>query len=445
MSAMLIAVAHVFRDFGVTNYIKRVKNLDDSTIRTARTLLMSTSGGMALLMYLSAEMWATFFGDTRVQEVVEVLALGFLLIPFGAIATAILSRELQVAKTALTTLIAASIYFIVSISMALNGFEHMTMAWANLINIFCTGLLANIFLGNRLPWKPSLQGWRRMTNFGVGNVTTNLTKALNTALPDMALGYLSTPTAVGLFSRAQGTVTMTEKLLEPPVNYFTLPQMAKLHHAEGDLNAVLIRVASIVQCVMFPALAWIAIVAPQLIEFLYGEQWVTASTAVPWLCVAIAISSSSTLATPTLMGVGRPYAPLTPLALILIAKIGAIALLFDGTLVNFAFAIAAGEIIGLPAYLWVLSRYAQLRIQSWLRLNFLQLLYLLPVNGLLWMLAAYVVTEWPAWIALLVTAVTTAAVHAILFLTVDLPIREELRILIKNIQHLRRSRTHSDH
>lgn len=438
MSAVLIAVAHVFRDFGVTTYIKRVKTLDDATVRTARTLLLMTSGAMALLMYFSAPACARFFNEPRVEEVVRVLALGFLFIPLGAIASAILTRETQVGKTAVATLVSSVVYFAASVWMAFNGFDHMTMAWANFINIIAHGLVANLLLGRRFDWRPSLRGWREMTNFGLGNVLTNLTRALNTALPDIALGRLSTPATVGLFSRANGTVTMMEKLLQPPINYFTLPQMARVHHAEGDVGAAYLRVSSIVQCLMFPALAWIAIVAPDLIGLLYGTQWIPAAAAVPWLCVAIGISTMFAMATPTLMGVGRPYAPMWPVASVVVAKLVAIAFLFDGSLERFALAIALGEVLGIPAYLWVLQRHTGMLWRHWFFLNMRLLLYLAPINAVVFMVGFGLQVQ-PAWLHLVVTATLSAVLHGLLYLWVDLPIREELNIMKKHIFPSKRS------
>src|SRR5690606_17483586 len=100
MSAVLVAVAHIFRDFGVTSYVKRQKELNPDTLRTALGVVMCTSWTMALLMFLSAPLWSSFFGEPRVENVVRVLALGFVFIPFGALPQAVLVRNMEVVRTA---------------------------------------------------------------------------------------------------------------------------------------------------------------------------------------------------------------------------------------------------------------------------------------------------------------------------------------------------------
>lgn len=435
MSAVLIAVASVFRDFGVTAYVKRVKVLDDDVIRTARTLLIIASSAVALIMYATADMWATFFDEPRVAEVVKVLAYGFVLIPFGAVSSAVLSRELQVTRSATVSLLSACVYFGVSIAFALNGLDHMTMAWANFASIIFTGIALNLALDRKLPWKPSLKNWREVLSFGTGNLLGNLAIELNKAIPDMALGRLSNAAAVGLFSRANSTVSMMEKLLQPPINYFTLPYMAKVHHSAGDVGAVYARVASILQCLTFPALAWIAIMSHDIILTLYGAQWVQAASAVPWLCVAIGIASWFSLATPTLNGVGKPYAVLWPLLCVVLGKLGGIALFYDGTLAGFALAMASGEVVGLPVYLWILKRHASLDVKVLATLTGKALVVLVPANLALLGIALVLPAEWSPAMRLVTTMLLSGLMHAGIYLTVKLPIQEEVLILIKNLRH----------
>ena len=51
MSAVLMAVAHVFRDFGVTSFIKREKELTPDSLSSALGVLLITSGSVAALMF----------------------------------------------------------------------------------------------------------------------------------------------------------------------------------------------------------------------------------------------------------------------------------------------------------------------------------------------------------------------------------------------------------
>lgn len=365
MSAVLMAVAHVFRDFGVTSYIKREKELTTESLRNALGVLLVTSWSMAGAMYISAPYWAEFFREARVVPVVQVLALGFVFIPFGAIPLAIITREMAVGKWARITAVTSVVFFASSVGLALAGFGPMTMAWANLVNIIVTGLMARWAMARPLPWLPAFGQLKSIVHFGLGNLLTSLLKAADNALPDVLLGRWMSPAAVGLFSRANSTVNMVSTALLPTVNYFALPYMAKVHHANGPVAGEYLRASSLINSLILPALAAIAVLAHDIVSFLYGTAWLGAVPAIPWLCLAFAVSSLFTLSAPALLGVGKPYAAIGPNALIVVAKVACAVWLMDGTLKTFALAMAIGQLMSVPYQLWVHQRYLSLPWTSW--------------------------------------------------------------------------------
>ena len=381
MGAVLIAVAHVFRDFGVTAFIRREKELTPESLRNALGVLLVTSWSVAAAMYLSAPYWADFFREARVMSVVQVLALGFVFIPFGSIPMAIISREMAVEKSACITAVSTVVYFGVSVGLALAGFGPMTMAWANLINIIVTGAMARWALGRPLPWLPGFRQLKGIVHFGLGNLLTALLKAADNALPDILLGRWMTPSAVGLFSRANSTVNMVSTALLPTVNYFALPYMAKLHHANGPVAGEYLRATSLINTLILPALAAIAVLAHDIVSLLYGSAWLQAVPAIPWLCLAYAVNSLFTLSTPALSGVGKPYAAIGPTALLVAAKVACAVWLMDGTLSTFALAMALGQLLSLPYNLWIHQRYLNLGWVAWAQSTLPLLAQALLVGG----------------------------------------------------------------
>lgn len=365
MSAVLIAIAHVFRDFGVTSFIKREKTLTYESVRSAFGLLIATSWTMAVAMYFTANAWATFFGVREVKEVVEVLALGFVFIPFGSIPQALLTRHFKVERTALVIAVSTATYFSSSVMLAWHGFAHMTMAWANLINIIVTGAAYHVVCQDNVPFIPRFRGWGRMLDFGIGNLVTALIKAADNALPDVALGRMGTAAQVGLFSRANATVNILNTAVTPTIQFFAIPYLAKVHHTQRAVAPEYLRTSSIINCFIIPALACIALTGEDLILILFGNRWLESADAIPWLCAAFAVSSSFTLAPHAVTSVGRPMAAAAPLTIGLIFKIIAIILLFDGTLQSFALALFIGQLLAAPAYIMTINTVLAVSKTAW--------------------------------------------------------------------------------
>ncbi|MGC4395771.1 oligosaccharide flippase family protein [Hydrogenophaga sp. T2] len=367
MSAILVAIAHIFRDFGVSSFIKRQKELTPEAIRSALGVVMFTSWSVALLLYLGSSHWAGFFGEPRVERVVEVLALGFVFIPFGAIPGAILVRNLEVVRTAKAGLASLAVYITASVVLAWQGAGYMTMAWANLIHILAHCVAIRWVSLDRAPIIPSLKGWSHIANFGVGTIMTSSLRALDNAIPDVMLGRLSTPAAVGLFSRANSTVNIASSALMPAVNYFALPYLARLHHRNEDLAAEVCKITSYLATLLLPALALTAILAQPIVLFLYGAQWLPSAAAIPWLCVATGMGVLFFFTQPALTGIGKPYLAGLPMAALIAIKVGVAWWLFDGTLARFAQSLMLGQFIALPVVVWVNRRFLHIGVRQWLR------------------------------------------------------------------------------
>ena len=432
MSAVLVAIAHVFRDFGVSSFLKQEREITPTIISGSIGLLISSSFGMAAVLYFSSNLLAEFYNEPRVTEVIKVLAIGFAFIPLGAIPQALIMREMDVRKASLVTLFSTGIYFIVSIALALASFGYMTMAWANLVNIIVSGIAYNLVFGRSTSWIPSTHHWKRIATFGTGNLFAAIIKAVDNAIPDVMLGKFSTASNVGLFSRANSTVNMVATLINPTIYFFAVPYLAKTHHQQGDISKDFLRVDSIIVCLLLPPLIGIAILAEPIVLFLFGAQWVPAAKAIPWLCLAAGVSTLFSVTAYAVTSKGKPYAIVPALLVTVLAKFLFIWLLFDGSLAGFAKAIAVGQLAGLPFFVWVNWRYLGVQPIAWL----INVLRPLPV----WLFAGMCVLAiqhfLPADAAPLVVLALSGI--AIVFVTVTgyllsrLAIRDELLVLYHN-------------
>jgi len=380
MSAVLVAIAHVFRDFGVSSFLKQEREITPTILSGSIGLLAASSFGMAALLYFSSNLWADFFGEPRVADVIKVLAIGFAFIPLGAVPQALLMREMDVLKSSWVTLFSTGIYFIVSITLALAHYAHMTMAWANLINIIVTGIAYNLVLGKSTSWIPTTHHWKKISTFGSGNLLASIIKSIDNAIPDVTLGKWSTASNVGLYSRANSTVNMVAALINPTIYFFAVPYLAKAHHAQGDISKEFLRGDSIIVCLLLPPLIGIAILAQPIVLFLYGAKWMPAAEAVPWLCLAAGVSTLFSVTAYAVTSKGKPYAIVPALLMTVLAKFISIWLFFDGSLAGFAKAIAIGQLAGLPLFVWVNWHYLNVQPVAWL----LNVLRPLPI----WLLVA---------------------------------------------------------
>lgn len=348
ITVVVTNIAHIFRDFGVTSYLKTVKDLTPQVVRAANGILMASSWSMGLFLYAISGWVADYYHQPGIYDVMRVLSIGFIFIPFGAITLALLVRDLRAEATTWINVGGVSSYAISAVSFAYYDFGYMSMAWANLINIIATALASALFRPKTAPWLPSFHGWKKVIHFGTGSILGNTVGAINNALPDVMLGKMSGPYDVGILSRANSTTNIFTQIAGPTVNYVAMPHLAKVHHTGESLGPILKKGISYLTVIAWPALLTTAMFSNEIIMVLYGEKWLDCVPIVQILCLMAAINMIVNFNNAALTAIGRPYLASLPEITLFILRISVILIIYNGTLVSFAWALVISALMNYP-------------------------------------------------------------------------------------------------
>lgn len=310
VAAVVVSFAHLIRNFGLNQYLIQVPELTADLFATLFTLTLALGWLLGAVVWLLAEPLAAFYASGTVGEVMRVLAIGFLLVPFGAITLTWLRRELRFGPAVAISIVSALANLIVAVSLALAGWGALSLAWGTVASIVVTVLLSVPFRPRHLPWRMSLRGWRQALRFGGWAGAAGVTRELGEAAPDLVIGKLQDMAAVGIFGRAMGAVMLFNRLILSAVRPVTLPAFSRAARAGGDVGHAYADSVAYLSAVALPFFACLALLAEPVVRVLYGPQWGEAVPLVRVLCVWGAASSLLYLSGEALMAVGavRRYA-----------------------------------------------------------------------------------------------------------------------------------------
>lgn len=357
MTYVFVTIAGIFRDFGVSTYIQREPELTVDKIRSAFGVALLTSWLIAALMAAGSHLIADWFGEPGMVAVMQVLALGFVLIPFGSIANALLTREFAAGKQALVNAVGTVAFCVSCVGLAMAGYGALSMAWANLINIAACALMYIPLRPKGLPRLPSFTHWRGVVHFGVGSLVSNCAVAVNNAVPDVLLGKLGSARLVGLFSRANSTVTIFTHVAGSTVSYGAVAYLSQAHHRGEPMAPIMARATVLLTGVGWTALALTAVLGRDITMALYGANWLGSVPAILPLSLAAAVAMMFHYIPMGLSAIGRPYLGALPVLATVAARVAAGWLLWDGTLVTFAWAILLATVLAAPITAWQQQRY----------------------------------------------------------------------------------------
>jgi O-antigen/teichoic acid export membrane protein len=367
MTVVFVNLAHVFRDFGVSTYLQREPDLTPDKIRSATGVLFSSSWVIAIAMFLASGWIGRMLNEPEIVPVMRVLAIGFLLIPFGAVTSALLAREFAAEKEAIVTAIGTVSFCISCLVLAKLGFGSMSLAYANLINIIACALAYIPLRPKNLPWMPSFRHWRGVAHFGLGSLLSSIVFAINNAIPDILLGKLGSARLVGLLSRANSTVTIFTYVAGSTVSYGAVSYLAQAHYQGTSLVPTLSRATALLTGVGWPALAMTCLLGHEIVLALYGAQWVECVPAILPLTIAAAAMMMFHYISAAVTAIGRPYLGAVPIVVMLVTRIAFGVALFDGGLTGFAWALCWATLASAPVMAFQQNRYFGFSLGSLLR------------------------------------------------------------------------------
>lgn len=305
VAATLIALAQAVRDFGVGQYIIQEKELTPDRIRSAFTVILIIAVGLAAVTASLCNVAADFYREPGIRNVMLVLSVNFLLIPFGQITLAYLQREMRFGVIAQVKIGSTIVHFVVSISLAYLGFSYMSLAFASLAGVVSSAVIANIHRPKDMPWALGFKEVRRILKFGSFSVITNIADALGKGVSDLVVGRMINMTAVGLFSRAAGLIEIFNQGVMNALWAVALPHFSKAVREGGDIQGDYLKSTCLITGLAWPFFGVLALMAEPMVLLLYGSKWVDCIPLVKWICLAFGIIAPFYLFSSVLVAIGE--------------------------------------------------------------------------------------------------------------------------------------------
>jgi O-antigen/teichoic acid export membrane protein len=305
VAAFLIAVLHIFREFGVAQYVIQESDLTTEKIRSAMGVAMILAIAVAAFLVATSGMIAHFYNNPDIQKILWVMAGSFAISPLGSFTGALLRREMQLKKIFYVKLTGTVVHVTVAISFAMYGFGAISLAWANFYGVLSMGVACSLVRPQGTPWLPRFKNIRNVLSFGSIASLGNAANAAGTNAPDLFVGKIFDMTAVGYLSRANGLVQLFNKLFTDAILPLILPYFSQLRRDGTDLAEYYLSSVACLTALAWPFFITMMLLALPVVRILYGPQWDASVPLVELLCIAGAVSSISMFAGQVMVANGR--------------------------------------------------------------------------------------------------------------------------------------------
>ncbi|MDQ8024019.1 MAG: lipopolysaccharide biosynthesis protein [Moraxellaceae bacterium] len=305
LSAAVIGIAQMLRDFGVGEYIVQERDLTRQRLKAALGLSIVISWPIAFLLLAGAHPVADFYDEAGVASVMQVLALNFLLLPFGSTTSAVLSKELAYNIMFVNQTLTALLGAVLCVALAASGFSYMSMAWASLASMLFSLLFLVIVRPQETLMLPSFANLKPIAKFGGTLTIGRLVDQLCRRAPDMLIAQGLGFQAVGLYSKASTVLDAFQDFFVSGISRVATPAFAKSRHENNDPHAAYLQ--SVQMLAVFPLCFFplLGLLAEPLIRALFGATWMEAVPVIQIGAISGFLSSPYFLAPPLLTAHGR--------------------------------------------------------------------------------------------------------------------------------------------
>lgn len=306
MSQVVITALAFLNGQSFATSIVQTSRLDERRIGQVFGMLLLANGALAITQFLAAPYAAAYFGEPMVAKLLRVQAVIFLTIPFIALPTEWLARQLQFRKQGKVNITAALIGATLALLLAWLGYGVWALVYAPIAMFLTRAIGLTLASGLRIRPIFDPRGAWDMLTFGGTLTLCQLFWIIQSQSDIVIAGRLLPTYDLGLYSEALFLTLIVTGRFIPPINEVALAAYSELHRAGKPLGPYFLRTARMVMTVSAPIYIGLALTASPAILTLFGEKWAGMIPIVGGLALVMPAFALQLICSPVTNAMGRP-------------------------------------------------------------------------------------------------------------------------------------------
>lgn len=272
-ASVIILLLRVFVGAGFARALVQREELIDDHVQTAFWTSMACGLGLALLTFAIAPLVADLFSQPRLTAVVRVLSVVFVLAALDSVPSALVDRSMRFRVQALRRFGATIAGSAAAVGLALGG----AGVWALVAQILVVETVLVVMLWSMAGFRPrrrfSPTDFRELFAFGSHYMGIRLSLFLTQNLDNFLIGWVLGPVALGLYVVGYRVLIVFNELVTMTISQVALPTFARYQSDSERLRETFYGSISLGATAGWPVFAGLALLADQLVPFLFGDKW----------------------------------------------------------------------------------------------------------------------------------------------------------------------------
>ena len=271
-----IGFSELFIDMGISNAIIYKKDTTEVQINTLYFLNIIVGVIFFFAMIFISPLLAEFYETPELVNILNLIALTFIIKPFGQTFMLLLQKEMKFDSIAKSELISRIITFFIVITLAYLEYGVYSLAVGAIIFALLS-TAGYIYYGrkeHKVKLRVDIFNIREYLVFGIYQMGEKVLNYLSSQFDTIIIGKLLGVEVLGIYNVAKNFAMKPFRLFNPIVRKVTFPLMSKINEDKKYLRHIYLRVIKYLAYINIPLYALMIILAEPLIISLFGNQWI---------------------------------------------------------------------------------------------------------------------------------------------------------------------------
>lgn len=275
--SVIFLVANVLVEAGLGGSLIKEKMISKQDCSTIATFNLGISIVLYVFLYLLAPYIEAYFAISGLTLIVRLLSLTFIIGAIGLVPRALLIRELHFGILCMITVGGVLLSSIVSILMAIYGCGVFSLVAFQLVNVLITSSMVIIVTRYSLSLHFNIDSFKRLFSFGFFTTIISIIDTVYENLLTVLTGKYLDISQAGYLSQAKKLEEGMTTSIALTITNVNFPIMTKLKDDLAKFRNEAISLMKIIIKLVFPLLFFIIIFSKQIIELLFGVEWIPAA------------------------------------------------------------------------------------------------------------------------------------------------------------------------
>jgi O-antigen/teichoic acid export membrane protein len=294
-------------DMGFNEALIQRKEITESHLSTTFWTGLVIGIILCLIIVAISPFVASFFNNALVGPALAVSALSLVIGPLRTVHGSLLRKRLQFQRFAFGEIGQVITYITIAISLAAVGFGIWSLVIANVASQLALVVLRYVVCRWHPSFTFSFESLKDLGRFGLSLTGSRVIQFFIQRLDYIIIGRFLTPAALGFYFQGYRVTNFPVTTLEMGVGRVAYSTFSIIQDEHERLRRGFIRSLTYISMIAFPLFSGLAIVAPEFVKVVFGENWIPTTVPLQILCVMATVTTLGvTVVRPVIRSKGRP-------------------------------------------------------------------------------------------------------------------------------------------